>query len=92
MTAPEPDELRALLAAARGQMKEALEFAQSAIKKEDALGVPSGPPDDFKPANELYGELLLKAGRQKEALEQFRASLLRTPNRALSVSGAARAE
>jgi tetratricopeptide (TPR) repeat protein len=89
VTAPEPDELRALLAAARGQMKEALEFAQRAIKEEDALGVPSGPPDDFKPANELYGELLLKAGRRKEALEQFRASLMRTPNRALSVSGAA---
>jgi predicted negative regulator of RcsB-dependent stress response len=51
--------------------------------------VPSGPPDDFKPANELYGELLLQAGRKKEALEQFRASLLRTPNRALSLAGAA---
>jgi Tfp pilus assembly protein PilF len=45
----------------------------------------------FKPANEVYGELLLKAGRPKEALEQFRASLLRTPNRAASLAGAARA-
>ena len=89
VAAPEPNELRAMLAAARGQMDKALEFAQRAIKEEDALGVPSGPPDDFKPANELYGELLLKAGRQKEALEQFQASLLRTPNRALSMSGAA---
>jgi predicted Zn-dependent protease len=73
-------------------MKEALRYAELAIKEEDKLGVPSGPPDDFKPANELYGELLLKAGRRKEALEQFRASLLRTPNRALSLAGAERSQ
>jgi tetratricopeptide (TPR) repeat protein len=87
---PEPDELRALLAAARGQMKEALHYAELAIKQEEKLGVPSGPPDDFKPANELYGELLMKAGRMQEASEQFHISLLRTPNRAASLAGAQR--
>jgi len=92
VTQPEPDELRALLAAARGQMSKALSYAEAAIKAEEKLGVPSGPPDDFKPANELYGELLLKAGRKKEAAEQFQASLLRTPNRAASVAGAQRAQ
>lgn len=89
---PEPDELRALLAAARGDMNQALRYAQLAITEEEKIGVPSGPPQDFKPAHELYGELLLKAGRKKEAAEQFRTSLLRTPNRALSLAGAERAE
>ena len=88
---PEPDELRALLAAARGHITDALRYAQLAIEAEEKLGVPSGPPEDFKPAHELYGELLLKAGKTKEALEQFQMSLLRTPNRAASVAGFERA-
>src|SRR5581483_2040721 len=88
----ERSELRAMLASARGEIDQALRYAQSAIKEEEKLGVPSGPPDDFKPANELYGELLLKAGKPKEALEQFQQSLLRTPNRAASVEGLARAQ
>ena len=86
---PDADELRALLASARGQMDVALHYAESAIKLEENLGVPSGPPN-FKPAHELYGELLLKAGRKKEAAEQFQMSLLRTPNRAASLAGAQR--
>ncbi|PYQ49675.1 MAG: hypothetical protein DMF59_12890 [Acidobacteria bacterium] len=86
---PDADELRALLASARGQMDDALKYAHSAIKLEENLGVPSGPPN-FKPAHELYGELLLKAGRKKEAAEQFQMSLLRTPNRAASLAGAQR--
>ncbi|MDQ6800098.1 MAG: hypothetical protein M3041_04595 [Acidobacteriota bacterium] len=90
VAAPEPDELRALQAAARGQMDEALRFAQLAIQEEDKSGVPSGPPEVFKPAHELYGELLLRAGRIKEAAEQFHISLLRTPNRAASLAGAQR--
>ena len=87
---PGPDELRALLASARGDTDAALRYAKAAIKLEEKLGVPSGPPNDFKPAHELYGELLLKAGRKKEAAEQFDISLLRTPNRAASLAGAQR--
>ncbi|HKB80568.1 MAG TPA: hypothetical protein VKH35_12720, partial [Thermoanaerobaculia bacterium] len=89
---PEPEELRALLAAGRGDTDAALRDAASAVKQEETLGVPSGPPEDFKPANELYGELLLQAGKPKEALAQFQASLLRTPNRAASVAGLKRAQ
>ena len=87
---PDADELRALLASARGNMDEALKYAQSAVQIEERGDVPSGPPEDFKPAHELYGELLLKAGRKKEAAEQFQMSLLRTPNRAASLAGAQR--
>ena len=50
-----------------------------------------GPPQNVRPAVELYAELLLRAGKANEALEQFRVSLLRTPNRAASLAGAARA-
>lgn len=88
----ERDELLASLAAARGEMAVALRHARAAVAAEDKMGVPSGPPDDFKPANELYGELLLTAGQPKEALEQFRTSLQRTPNRAASVAGERRAQ
>ena len=83
---PEPDEVRAMLAAARGNMAEAFRHAQLAIAAEEKLGVPSGPPEDFKPAHELYGELLMQAGKTSEAVTQFQTSLLRTPNRTASVA------
>ncbi len=85
-------ELKALLASARGEIAPALRNAELAVAAEEKLGVPSGPPDDFKPANELYAELLLKAGRSKEALEQFQISLQRTPNRAASLAGLKRVQ
>ena len=84
-------ELMALLDSARGDTASALRTAKLAIAAEQTLGVPSGPPEDFKPANELYGELLLRSGKSKEALEQFQTSLLRTPNRAMSLAGVQRA-
>ena len=89
---PEPDELQAMLAAARGNMAAAFRYAQLAIAAEEKSGVPSGPPEDFKPAHELYGELLLQAGKTNEALAQFQTSLLRTPNRAASVADLERAQ
>ena len=55
------------------------------------MSPPSGPPSLIKPSHELYGEILLRAGRAKEAAEQFDLSLLRQPNRARSMLGRARA-
>jgi predicted Zn-dependent protease len=40
---------------------------------------------------ELYGEMLLDAGRPKEAVQAFQQSLLRTPKRTPSLLGLARA-
>jgi tetratricopeptide (TPR) repeat protein len=88
---PEPDEVRAMLAGARGNWNDAFRYAQLAIAAEEKLGVPSGPPDNFKPAHELYGELLMQAGKTKEAVAEFETSLLRTPNRAASVADLQRA-
>ncbi|HSL83387.1 MAG TPA: hypothetical protein VLF66_11470, partial [Thermoanaerobaculia bacterium] len=82
----------AALAHLAGERPEAaLAALDEAVAAEEALGPPSGPPDTFKPAHELRGEVLLALGRPAEAAESFEASLRRTPRRALSLLGAARA-
>ena len=83
--------LRAMDLRKQGKLTEALDFAKRATAVEETLGAPSGPPDVLKPSHELHGELLLEAGKPKEALEQFRISLERMPNRAASLRGAAAA-
>jgi Tfp pilus assembly protein PilF len=52
---------------------------------------PYGPPNLIKPSHELFGEILLRAGKPAEAAAQFKTALLRQPNRARSLLGAARA-
>jgi tetratricopeptide (TPR) repeat protein len=84
-------ELGAVIRWAKGQKDEALAFAKEAADAEKTLNAPSGPPDPIKPAFELYGEMLLEAGRAKEAVAAFEQSLLRTPKRTPSVLGLARA-
>ena len=74
-----------------GYWGEAIELMKEARKLEDDLAPPSGPPALIKPAHELFGEVLLGAGKASEAAEQFAAALLRQPNRARSLIGAARA-
>jgi len=84
-------EVKALSEAAQGNMDQALAAAERATQLEGELSPPSGPPDLIKPTHELYGELLLRAGRPKDAAAQFRIALLRLPNRARALLGAARA-
>jgi tetratricopeptide (TPR) repeat protein len=84
-------EVAALAKVARGDMNAALALAKEAADLELTLATPSGPPDLLKPAQELYGELLLEAGRADEALAAFERSLLRTPRRTPSLLGLARA-
>jgi tetratricopeptide (TPR) repeat protein len=76
---------------ARGQKDEALKLAKEAMDIELTLAAPSGPPDPIKPAPELYGELLLEAGRTAEARSALELSLQRTPNRTPSVKAMQRA-
>ena len=76
---------------ARGQKDEALKLAKEAMDIELTLAAPSGPPDPIKPAPELYGELLLEAGRNAEARAALELSLQRTPNRTPSVKAMQRA-
>jgi tetratricopeptide (TPR) repeat protein len=83
--------LGAVIRWAKGQKDEALQFAKEAADAEKTLAAPSGPPEPIKPAFDLYGELLLEAGRPREAMAAFEQSLLRTPKRTPSVLGLARA-
>jgi tetratricopeptide (TPR) repeat protein len=84
-------ELGAIVRWAKGQKEEALQLATEAADLEKTMSPPSGPPEPIKPAFELYGELLLEAGRAKEAVQAFEEALLRTPKRTPSVLGLARA-
>ena len=83
-------ELEALLASASGDAARAEALAREAAVSEDALTFEFGPPAVAKPAHELLGELLLAAGRGKEAREEFERSLARAPERSLSLLGLAR--
>lgn len=84
-------EVAAVSASASGDQAKAEELMKKAIALEEDSGPPSGPPSLIKPSHELFGELLLKAGKPEAAAQQFKACLLRQPNRARSLLGAARA-
>jgi tetratricopeptide (TPR) repeat protein len=84
-------EIAALAASLKQDHDKAVQLLEQATAIEEALGPPSGPPALIKPAHELFGEILLRAGRPREAAEQFQTALLRQPNRARSLLGMARA-
>lgn len=84
-------EIAALQAASRKNFDEAIAALKRATSLEEELSPPSGPPSLLKPSHELFGEVLLRAGKPKEAASAFAASLARQPNRARSMLGMARA-
>jgi hypothetical protein len=61
---------------------------KDATALEETMRAPNGAADPLKPSHELLGEVLLKAGKAKEAADAFEVSLLRMPNRARSLMGA----
>ncbi len=84
-------ELAGVVRLREGKVDEALALLAEAALLEAAMPAPMGPPEPIKPAAELLGEALLATGNAEAALARFETSLLRTPNRALSLLGAARA-
>ena len=80
-------EVGAAVASAQKDVATADRLLKEATVIEAALDAPSGPPEPIKPSFEMYGEWLLDQGRGKEAAAQFEQSLMRTPNRRLSVQG-----
>ena len=72
---------------ASGEKDEALKKMISAAEAEDKLIFEYGPPTIVKPAWEAAGEMLLAAGKKKEAADAFRRDLKRYPNRRLSNEG-----
>jgi len=100
-TIPDPDareiagimavELDGLLRAARGDDAGALKAFSTAASIEAKRPRPIARPYPIKPAVELYAEQLLASGDAAGAVGQFQASLARTPRRAASLLGLARA-
>jgi tetratricopeptide (TPR) repeat protein len=84
-------ELAALLAEAGGDKDRAITLLREAVAIEESMRPPNGAADPVKPAHELLGEVLLRAGKAAEASSAFDACLLRMPNRARSLMGAANA-
>jgi hypothetical protein len=91
MTEIQELEIGAMFNAAKGDLGRAIKTMQKAVALEAAMPLPPGPPPVIKPANELFGEILLRAGQPRDAAAQFAASLQRHRNRARSLLGAARA-
>ena len=85
-------EVKALAASIKGEHEKAIQFMTEAAAMEEQKGAPSGPPAIIKPAHELFGEILLRAGKYDRAAEQFKTALLRQPNRARSLLGLARVQ
>jgi tetratricopeptide (TPR) repeat protein len=85
------DQLRALIVQAQGDGENALAIMESAVQEAQALPLRYGPPRPVKPVHELYGDMLLDAGRPAMAQTQYRTALDRAPRRAWATRGWARA-
>ena len=92
----EPDailglEMTALVMFAEGKRDEALALMKEATRREDAMPFDFGPPVIIKPSHELFGEMLMEAGKPAEAHAEFLRALELAPKRARSLLGLARA-
>jgi tetratricopeptide (TPR) repeat protein len=85
------DELDGLMREAANDKSGSLAAFARAAALEAKRPRPIARPYPVKPAAELYGEALLRAGDAAGAVGQFQASLARTPRRAASLLGLARA-
>ena len=82
----------ALVALRSGDDEGGLALLRKAAAVEDAAPIEFGPPAVGKPSHELLGDELLRLKRYDEAAAAYRRGLARTPGRALTVEGLARAE
>jgi tetratricopeptide (TPR) repeat protein len=84
-------ELAARIAESKGQRDQAIALLRQAAEIEESMRPPNGAADPIKPSHELLGETLSRAGKHADAAAAFDACLLRMPNRARSLYGAAKA-
>jgi hypothetical protein len=80
----------AWLAHAEGKQEEALQLMRSAADLEDSTEKHPVTPGPIVPARELLGDLLLELRQPQQALKEFEASLLVSPNRFNGLYGAAK--
>jgi hypothetical protein len=76
---------------AEGKKDDGLALMSAAADAEDATDKSAVSPGPLAPARELYGYMLLDAGRNKEALAAFEATMKKEPNRFRGIYGGARA-
>ena len=85
-------QLQAMIAAASGDVAQAVKIVQDIAPTEEAMPFEFGPPFVDKPSFELLGELLLKSGNAVNAKSAFETALKRTPERTSSLIGLSQAE
>ena len=81
----------AWVAFATGQKDEGITLLGAAADAEDLTDKSAVTPGPLAPARELYGFMLLDAGRPKDALVAFEAVAKKEPNRFLALYGAGKA-
>jgi tetratricopeptide (TPR) repeat protein len=84
-------ELGAWLAFAEGKPQDALGGMRAAAALEDKTEKSAVTPGPLAPAREQLGELLLELKQPSQALEEFKSTLVKEPNRFRSLYGAAKA-
>jgi tetratricopeptide (TPR) repeat protein len=78
------------IAAAKGDLRRAIDHLREAVRREDAL-VYGEPPDWTVPVRQELGTLLLQAGHPDDAEQVFLEDLRRFPNNLWSQQGLAQA-
>jgi hypothetical protein len=81
----------AWVAYADGRKDEGITLLGAAADAEDLTDKSAVTPGPLAPARELYGYMLLEAGRAKDALAAFEAVTKKEPNRFLALYGAGKA-
>ena len=81
----------AWVAYASGQKDDGMRLLGAAADAEDLTDKSAVTPGPLAPARELYGFMLLDAGRGKDALAAFEAVAKKEPNRFLALYGAGKA-
>lgn len=76
---------------AEGQEEEGITLLMAAAEAEDGTDKSAVSPGPLAPARELLGWMLLEAGHNDRALDAFRATVEKEPNRFLGLYGAGRA-
>jgi Tfp pilus assembly protein PilF len=79
------------VAHAEGRHAEAVQLARTAAAREEEVEKHPVTPGPLIPARELLGDLLMVHNQPAEALAEYEATLTREPNRARTITGAARA-
>jgi tetratricopeptide (TPR) repeat protein len=85
------DAARAWMKFAEGDTAGGLALAHATADTEEVTDKHPVTPAELLPARELEGDMLLEAGRYREARQAYRATLAREPRRARSQYGVARA-